>query len=146
MSIKIMQEVWEHAPVDQGALLVLLVLADNADEKSRTCYPGIDTIAKKARLQRRQTVNCLNKLADLGVIEVRRGRSPLKTNLYKIRRPDLWILEAVGGAIFAPPGGALHCTSDVHSIAPKPSVTGEGASDASFFEDDEVAGYEGGEG
>lgn len=134
MSIEIMQEVWKHAPVDQGSLLILLALADSADEKSRTCYPGMDSLAKKSRLSRRQVITCIQNLEKLGIIEVRRYGSPIKTNLYKIRRPELWLLEACAKTSHG--RCEAHFTSDVKPTSPEPSVTEEGAPLDPLFEDE----------
>jgi hypothetical protein len=132
MSIKIMQEVWENAPVDQGTLLVLLALADSADEVSRTCYPGIDGLAKRSRLSERQVQYCIQRLRQAGVVIVSRNASPVKTNLYRITQISAW--DAARDAIIAPHGkGAetqsavsryeVDCVSDTQLVAPKPSVT-----------------------
>lgn len=90
MSIKVMTEVWEHAPVEQGALLVLLALADNASEDTRQCWPGLGSLSRKSRLQERQVRNCIASLRDLGIISVRRNAGPAGTNLYQIMRPSEW--------------------------------------------------------
>lgn len=132
MSIKIMTEVWHSAPVEQGALLVLLALADSADDSTRTCYPGIAAIASKCRLSERQAQYCIKRLREQGVIEVKRNASPVKTNLYVIAHESTW--ETGRDAITAPPPekpetqllqvrDATHCVSDTQPIAPKPSVT-----------------------
>lgn len=132
MSIKIMQEVWASSPVEQGSLLVLLALADSADEDSRTCYPGIATLSRKSRLKERQVQNCIKNLRDMGVIEVQRNASPLKTNVYKITEERCW--NTARDAIIAPPPenpetqllrvrDAMECVSDTQPSAPKPSVT-----------------------
>lgn len=130
MSIEIMNEVWKHAPVDQGTLLVLLALADSADERSRMCYPGInETLAPKTRLSPRQVKRCLSDLAANGIISVRRNASPLKTNLYQIAPAHAWRSD-----IMSPPSekpevplchlrGDAHVTSEVTPMSPKPSVT-----------------------
>ena len=58
-----MSQVWEHSRHQSGALLVLLALADfaGADDGSRI-FPGIDRLAHKARLSRRQTEKILAEL------------------------------------------------------------------------------------
>ena len=127
-----MQEAWKHAPVDQGTLLVLLALADSADERSRSCYPGIDSLAEKSRLSDRQVQYCLKRLRELGVISIQRNASPVKTNLYKIERVAKWL--EVRDAKIAPHGSKpdtqsdasrdeVDCVSDTKSTSPKPSVT-----------------------
>jgi len=129
MSIKIMTEVWSDAPVSGGDLLVLLALADWADEETRQAYPGMKKLAKKSRLKERQTQYSIAKLEKLGLISVKRNASPLKTNLYHIlptiaaetqylhppqEKPDTQYLH---------PRDAVDCVSDTQWTAPKPSVT-----------------------
>lgn len=111
MSIKIMQEVWEHAPGGQGTLLVLLALADSADEKSRECWPAVSTLADRARLKPRQVQNCLRALEDDGVLHVEPNAGRSGTNLYRIKPVSEW-----GGAKIA--GGALECRGGVQPSAP----------------------------
>lgn len=136
MSIKIMQEVWEHAPVSGGTLLVLLAIADSADERSRTCFPGIESLAHKARLSDRQVKRVLAELADLKIIHVDRNASPFKTNLYRVADPSNWFRSD----ILSPTGKEAEVTSatcrwDAHvpsdgtPMSPKPSVTEEEPSD-----------------
>lgn len=132
MSIEIMTEVWKHAHVDQGTLLVLLALADSADERSRSCYPGIDGLAAKSRLSERQVQYCIQRLREIGIVEVTRNASPVKTNVYRITEIAKW--EQARDAIIAPHAkkpdtqsatgrDATHFVSDTQPIAPKPSVT-----------------------
>lgn len=138
MSIKIMQEVWEAAPVDQGTLLVLLALADSADERTRTCFPGIDALAIRSRLSERQVQYCLQRLRELKIVSVKRNASPVKTNLYRIEEAHAW--AGARDAIIAPHGSGadtqsatsrdeVDCVSDTQLVAPKPSVTSEEPSD-----------------
>lgn len=134
MSVEIMQEVWDHAPVDQGALLVLLALADCANKDSRTCYPGIDTLSRKTRLERRQVRRCIKKLEQIGIILVRERASPVKTNLYKIT-PQPWLFETmpeVAGDKMSPPRWDIQTPTDGTSRPPKPSVTEEKEKGAAF--------------
>jgi hypothetical protein len=49
MSIKVMNLVWENGPEERNQFMVLLALADWADDKGRA-YPAIETLAKKSRL------------------------------------------------------------------------------------------------
>jgi helix-turn-helix protein len=68
-----MNLVWKYAPYDGGTLLVLLALADWADD-SGYCYPKVAAIARKARLGQRQTNNVLKLLANDDVVPlVQRG-------------------------------------------------------------------------
>ncbi len=49
MSILIMTEVWAEAQVKPHELLVLLCLADHADDYGDSCYPSIARLAKRTR-------------------------------------------------------------------------------------------------
>jgi hypothetical protein len=73
MSIKIMSDVWEHSPSEGGRLLVLLALADHANEKG-TCWPKIKTLADRARLSERQVKRVLKELVNDGEIQMPPGR------------------------------------------------------------------------
>lgn len=126
MSIKVMQEVWEHAPVSSGEMMVLLALADNADDERRECYPGIPYLARKARLGERQVRNCIRSLEDKGIITHRRAASHVGTNVYRIEPRSAWT-----GNICPPSdevdrkptsgGPAIHFRSDRQSTSAKPS-------------------------
>lgn len=73
MSIDVSKVVWDDAPFyDGGTLIVLLALAEYADDKG-VCWPHIDTIARRARLGLRQTRNILRQLKGDGVLLVERG-------------------------------------------------------------------------
>jgi helix-turn-helix protein len=65
MSIRVMNRVWEHSEQKEGTLLVLLALADYADDNG-VCWPAQPEIAKKARLTDRQIRNVLKGLVDGG--------------------------------------------------------------------------------
>jgi uncharacterized phage protein (TIGR02220 family) len=72
MSVKVMARVWVHSQRKDGELLVMLALADFANDAGE-CWPSIPTLAKKARLTDRQTRRVLNGLETAG--EIRRSRS-----------------------------------------------------------------------
>lgn len=89
MSIKVMSQVWEHSTHQSGALLVLLALADFAgsDDGSRI-FPGIERLAHKARLSRRQTEKILAELLKTGeLVLVRRGGGRHEVSEYRIPMP-----------------------------------------------------------
>jgi hypothetical protein len=111
VSIKILNEVWSNPPVSQGKLLVLLALADNADEEARTAWPSVKTLARKSVLSERQVQYCIKELAALGIIDVYPSAGPSGVNKYRVRKPSEW-----GGAKTA--GGELHFTGGVKPIAP----------------------------
>lgn len=61
MSIKTMTRVWEHSKQESSALLLLLALADFADDDG-FCWPDEPTLAKKSRGSVRNTRRLLIKL------------------------------------------------------------------------------------
>lgn len=72
MSIKVMSRVWAHSQQKGGELLVMLALADFANDAGE-CWPSIPVLAQKARLSVRQTQRVLSALEVAG--ELRRSRS-----------------------------------------------------------------------
>lgn len=68
MSIDIMSWVWKHSPTKGSARLVLLALADNANDTGY-CWPSQATIARKANLGKRHTIRVLEELEDQGCIK-----------------------------------------------------------------------------
>jgi len=68
MSIKIMTEVWEHSQMKGSLLLLLLAIADFANDDG-IAYPGTPTLAKKIRMSERQVKRLRQKLYDAGELE-----------------------------------------------------------------------------
>ena len=62
MSISVMSLVWKRANVSDYDLLILLALADWADDDGENCYPKIDTISLKTRISRRTVFDSLKRL------------------------------------------------------------------------------------
>lgn len=57
---------------------MLIAIADRCDDEG-TCYPGINKLAKKCNVQRRQAINLIQDLERLGEIRVAEGQG-VKTN------------------------------------------------------------------
>lgn len=83
MSIKVMSLVWSRAPVQNGELLVLLALADNADDHGNA-FPGVPYLASKARMSDRNVQLCMRKLERARLIRVVPRGGPSGANLYCI--------------------------------------------------------------
>src|SRR4029077_10328038 len=84
MSIKVATQVWNGSRHKSGDLLVLLALADHADDQGKA-WPGIPLLARKARLSERHTRRCLNRLASSCEVEILPNAAPSGRNLYHIR-------------------------------------------------------------
>lgn len=84
LSVKVMAWVFEFSESEGNDRLVLLALADRADETG-FCWPGVTEIARKARVSDRTAQRSLATLQALGelVIEHRTGGRNI-TNRYRI--------------------------------------------------------------
>jgi hypothetical protein len=84
MSIRIMSRVWAEAPYAGSRLLVLLALADWANEEG-ICWPSLLTIANKTRLGSRQVNNILRRLlADQAISIEKAGGGRGVVNHYRM--------------------------------------------------------------
>jgi hypothetical protein len=84
MSIKIMTKLWENGPQNKTQLLVLLALADFANDEGH-CWPSMATIAKKARLTDRGARKVVRQLEADGWLEVRTGSGRHRCNVYTVK-------------------------------------------------------------
>lgn len=123
MSIKIMSEVWEHASVTQGTLLVLLALADSADEKTRQCWPAVSSLASKARLSDRQVQRCISELVEAGMVEVQPNAGRSGSNLFRVSEVTKWRGDKMSGGDTHVTGGVTPTSpGGVTPTSPKPSL------------------------
>lgn len=84
MSIKCMSKVWDESKQKGSNLLVLLALADFADDFGY-CWPSIATIAAKARLSERQTIRIIQSLEEQGELLVKHDRRNGNKYIVRIR-------------------------------------------------------------
>ncbi len=89
MSIKLMSAVWDDKRTTGAARLVLLSLADQANDEG-VCWPSIATIARRANVHRDSVHRAIIELEEMGFLT----RTPRKiganvnqTNLYVIKIP-----------------------------------------------------------
>jgi hypothetical protein len=78
-----MTRIWEHSAQASSDLLLLLAIADHADDDG-VCWPGIDKLAKKTRCLPRQVKRNIQKLAGRGELFIQQNRGRGHTNLYFI--------------------------------------------------------------
>lgn len=67
MSITLMSRVWETA-LPMAQKVVLLSLADNANDQGRSCYPSVKLISEKCTLTPRSVQKNLSLLQEAGII------------------------------------------------------------------------------
>lgn len=70
MSIRVTSAVWEQSQAEGTTLLILLALADNADNKSAIAWPSVGDLARRSRVDERTVQRHLRKLEELGEVEV----------------------------------------------------------------------------
>ena len=70
MSIKVMTWTWDNTSVGGTELLVMLALADCANDEGGHCWPSISTLARKCRIDQRTAQRVLKRLADAGLITI----------------------------------------------------------------------------
>lgn len=101
MSVKLMAQVWDHSPHSGSDLLMLLAIADHANDQG-LAWPSIPTLAKKCRVHRRQAIYIIRNLEKAGSISIVKGGGRGRASVYKVN-------------------GAVECTlseQTVHSSAP----------------------------
>lgn len=121
-----MGEVFVHSDTRLATRLVLLALADAANDSQRMCWESVDTIAAKARVSRRQCFTALATLEERRVIEhVRDDERPSEAERYRstVRRilpVSEWLPEPGKGAESAPPSKGAE-SARVSNSAPNPN-------------------------
>lgn len=87
MSIRTMDRVWKNSIQSGGKLLLLLAIADFANDDGMA-YPGIDTLAEKTRQSRRTVQRQLSELEDESELAIEPGTGRSNTNTY-------WVLAGM---------------------------------------------------
>lgn len=83
MSIMLLDHGWRFSKAKGGGLLVLLAIADFANDAG-VAYPSIPTLARKARLTPRNTQRAIRHLVASGELVIEEGKGPHRTHLYRI--------------------------------------------------------------
>ncbi len=79
-----MSRVWDESTHTGSALLMLLAIADHANDEG-ICWPSVDTLAAKARVQTRQAQNLIAQLEQSGELVVERGKGRKNTSIYVVK-------------------------------------------------------------
>ena len=83
MSIRIMSQVWDNGPDDRNELLVLLALADFANDEGE-CWPSMIGVAEKSRMTERGAQKVIRRLEECGWIKTDTGGGRGGKNKYRI--------------------------------------------------------------
>ncbi len=78
-----MSAVWDFGPQKQGPLLVMLALADYANDQGE-CWPSMKSIAEKARMTERGAQKILRQLEADGWVKIETGNGRKGCNRYAI--------------------------------------------------------------
>lgn len=126
MSIRVMSQIWDTGPDDREELLVLLALADFADDAGR-CYPSMAAIAAKARLSERGAQKIVRRLQEAGWLAIKTGGGRGGANVYTIKNPEHETPNEKRGIAFPPERGSNKPRTGVHKTpntgSPEPSGT-----------------------
>lgn len=127
MSVRVSTWVWHDTTARGNDLLVLLALADTADDDG-SCWPGVSTIAAKTRLDRATVQRRLKVLQSTELVD--RITRPGQSNLYRIRVPwgaaDCGTPTDQGGRTAAAPGAAQARQGVPHGRGTEPSENRQG--------------------
>jgi hypothetical protein len=69
MSVQVMGDVWKHSSAAGNDLLLLLAMADHADDKG-VCWPSIAQLADKTRVSESTIKRSIKTLVDLGELKI----------------------------------------------------------------------------
>lgn len=81
MSVKVMSAIWERKDLDASERLLLLSLADHADDEGY-CYPSIKRLCERTSLAERTVQGTIKKLVLRGFLTVRYGQGRNGTNAF----------------------------------------------------------------
>lgn len=114
MSVRVIDRVWSCGRYSGGTLIVLLAMADWANDDGGRVFPTVNQLAEKSRMTTRQVRTCIRQLEDDQVIALvnRATGRPGQANEYRIVLSELQQVEAPetahttpsadGGRIFTP--------------------------------------------
>ena len=94
MSIRLMTLVWDVRWPTQNHLLVMLKLADHANDDGGKVWPAVATIAKQAQCSERTVQNVLKALRDCGLATVERNGGGSMPTVYALNTD---LLRALAG-------------------------------------------------
>lgn len=84
MSVQALSWVFDHSPTTGSDRLVLLAIANHADIEGAHSFPGIDTLAREARVSRATAKRAIRGLEDHQHIDVVHGIGRGHPNLYRV--------------------------------------------------------------
>jgi hypothetical protein len=128
MSIGCIIQVFQHSASSGNDRLVLLCIADEADDEGSNAFPSIRRIADKANCHTDTVVECIKRLEALGELEVKRPDTPGRGrfNRYRVILGNLGISDISDrGSIYGSVEGLVRTQprQKEHQPAPKQDDT-----------------------
>jgi hypothetical protein len=91
MSVQAMAWVIENSQTRGNQYIVLLMIANRADEDGASAWPSIRWLARRSRLSERTVQRAIRKLEKGGDLGIEKAAGPRGTNLYQvIMQPGLY--------------------------------------------------------
>lgn len=84
MSVRAMSAVWEFSAADGSELLLLLAIADHANDRGENAFPSKATLSRKTRQHERTVQSQIQRLETAGELRVSRATGPGGTNEYVV--------------------------------------------------------------
>ena len=109
MSVFVSSDVWEHSKATGAPFVVLLCLADQANDDGESWY-SVDKIAARCRMSRRSVFRHLEELE--GLQELERTERPGRSSLFKVK-----VGRTATRAKLAPPTGDRLAHPGVPTVA-----------------------------
>ena len=125
-----MSQVWD-IDLPTSEKMVLLVIADHADDEGTNSWPSMATIARKASISSRQAQRLIKSLSDAGLLSVE-DQAGGHREMRDDRRPNRYTVTLSGATRTtsrkvergdkAPARGVTHDADGVSPMSPKPSL------------------------
>ncbi len=112
MSIRLMTLVWDIRWPTQNHLLVMLKLADYANDEGGNVWPAVSTIADQAQCSDRTVRNVLKALRDCGLAKVIEPGGGARATVYQVNVP---LLRALVGSTIEGGSDHLEVPEEVYS-------------------------------
>lgn len=121
MSVRVMSWVWDHSTSAGADRLVLLAIADSANDQGRDAYPSVTTIARKAKMDKRTVQRSLRSLVAAGELAVAEFAGQNGTHRYRVIMADGRQDTTPGDT---PPPVVIHHPDETPRVASNPSRGG----------------------
>jgi hypothetical protein len=105
VSVKVMTWVWSHSTAKGIDRLVLLAIADSAEDDGRNAWPSVDTLSRKCAVDQRTVQRSILRLADLGELGYCKGGGRGHSTVYTVTMPDTAKQRQAAGVTAVGKGG-----------------------------------------